>query len=128
MGKALYKENLLQGKRVQCFFSRDDRQEELCIHHIYRNSYRDKSTEYGCWIWLRPDWHNLSNYAIHSDYNLELRLQAMCQLAFEDKYSHEEFIDLFNVDYVERFKNRFGSIHSIVAEWKQRKLVIEHDN
>lgn len=128
MGKALYKENLLQGKRVQCFFSRDDRQDNLCIHHIYRNAFRDKATEYGCWIWVRPDWHNLSNYSIHSDYNLELRLEALCQLAFEDKYSHEMFMDIFKHDYVERFKNRFGSIHAIESEWKGIKRLREYDN
>ena len=123
-----YNENLLQGQIKECFFTREPREENLCIHHVYRGAFRDKSTEYGCWIWLRPDWHNQTNYSIHNDRNLELRIQAMCQMAFEDRYSHEDFMEVFKTDYIEKFRNRYGNISSIYSEYRQRKLVMENAN
>lgn len=121
MAKALYNGNLLQGKVIECFFTKDPIQEDLCIHHIYRGSFRDKATKYGCWIWLRPDWHNQTNYSVHNDRKLELKLQAMCQIAFEDKYDHELFMKEFHTDFIERYRRMYGSLFCVYNEWKIRR-------
>ena len=47
MAKALYNGNLLQGKVIECFFTKDPIQEDLCIDHIFRGALRDKATNYG---------------------------------------------------------------------------------
>lgn len=122
----MYNGNLLQGQIKECFFTREPREENLCIHHVYRGAFRDKSTEYGCWIWLRPDWHNQTNYSIHNDRNLELRIQAMCQMAFEDKYNHELFMKEFRRDYIEAYKNKYGNLFCVYNEWKIRKRVLAY--
>ena len=114
----------MQGNSRECFFTKDPT--ELCVHHIFRGSFRDKSTEYGCWIWLRPDWHNQTNYSIHNDKKLELKVQAMCQMAFEDKYNHELFMEEFKRDYIEAYKNRYGNLFCVYNEWKIRKRVLAH--
>ncbi len=121
-----YKENLLQGQIKECFFTREPREENLCIHHVYRGAFRDKSTEYGCWIWLRPDWHNQTNYSVHNDKKLEMKLQAMCQMAFEDKYNHELFMKEFRRDYIEAYKNKYGNLFCVYNEWKIRKRVLTY--
>ncbi len=121
-----YKENLLQGQTKECFFTREPRDENLCIHHVYRGAFRDKSTEYGCWIWLRPDWHNQTNYSVHNDKKLEMKLQAMCQMAFEDKYNHELFMKEFRRDYIEAYKNKYGNLFCVYNEWKIRKRVLAY--
>lgn len=124
MAKALYNENLLQGNVIECFFTKDPT--DLCIHHIFRGAFRDKATKYGCWIWLRPDWHNQTNYAIHNDKKLEMKLQAMCQMAFEDKYNHELFMKEFRRDYIEAYKNKYGNLFCVYNEWKIRKRVLAY--
>lgn len=121
-----YKENLLQGQIKECFFTREPREENLCIHHVYRGAFRDKSTEYGCWIWLRPEWHNQTNYSVHNDKKLEMKLQAMCQMAFEDKYNHELFMKEFRRDYIEAYKNKYGNLFCVYNEWKIRKRVLAY--
>ena len=52
----------------------------------------------------------------------------MCQMAFEDRYSHEEFMEVFKTDYIEKFRNRYGNTSSIYSEYRQRKLVMENAN
>ena len=120
----MYSENLLQGSIAECFFTKDP--VNLCIHHIFRGAFRDKSTKYGCWIWLRPEWHNLTNYSIHNDKKLEMKLQAMCQMAFEDKYGHELFMKEFKRDYIEAYKNKYGNLFCVYNEWKIRKRVLAY--
>lgn len=122
----MYNENLLQGQIKECFFTREPREENLCIHHVYRGAFRDKSTEYGCWIWLRPDWHNQTNYSVHNDKKLEMKLQAMCQMAFEDKYNHELFMKEFKRNYIEAYKNKYGNLFCVYNEWKIRKRVLAY--
>lgn len=122
----MYSENLLQGSIAECFFTKDPNKENLCIHHIFRGAFRDKSTKYGCWIWLRPEWHNQTNYSVHNDKKLEMKLQAMCQMAFEDKYGHELFMKEFKRDYIEAYKNRYGNLFCVYNEWKIRKRVLAH--
>lgn len=114
--------NLLQGDVKECFFTKDPI--NLCLHHIYRGAFRDKATKYGCWIWLRPDWHNQTNYAVHNNHKLELKLQAMCQMAFEDKYDHDLFMKEFKTDYIAKYKRKYGDVFCVYNEWKIRKRVL----
>lgn len=120
----MYSENLLQGSIAECFFTKDP--VNLCIHHIFRGALRNKSTKYGCWIWLRPEWHNQTNYSVHNDKKLEMKLQAMCQMAFEDKYNHELFMKEFKRDYIEAYKNKYGNLFCVYNEWKIRKRVLAY--
>lgn len=69
-------------------------------HHIYMGPFRKKSDKYGCWVWLRADWHNMASYGVHFNHALDLSLKRECQQAFEKKYSHQMFMKLFGKNYL----------------------------
>ena len=65
-----------------------------CVHGVANRKLADK---YGLWVWLRHDIHR----DLH-DRNKELdrKLEAEAQLAFERKYSHEEWMRIFKKNYL----------------------------
>ncbi len=70
-------------------------------HHIYPgNPNRKISEANGFWCWLRWDWHNGADYAVHFNRNLDLQLKQMCQEEFEKTHSREEFIALIGKSYL----------------------------
>ena len=66
-------------------------------HHVYAGSRRLASEKFGCWCWLRHDIH----MELH-DRNkaLDKMLRRICQERFEEKYSHEEFMEIFGKSYL----------------------------
>ena len=61
---------------------------------------RQKADKWGCWVWLSADWHNMSNYGVHFNKELDLKLKKEMQEAFEKKYSHEKFMEVFHKNYL----------------------------
>ena len=89
MGKSILQEErecFVTGSRVN-----------LDKHHIYHGPRRNASEKWGCWCWLRHDLH----MELH-DRNKELdrMLQRTCQEVFEEKYSHQEFMEVFGKSYL----------------------------
>ncbi len=75
---------------------------ELHRHHIfYGNANRKKSERYGCWVWLRSDWHNMADYGVHFNHGLDTYLKQECQRKFESIYGHEKFMSVFHRNYLE---------------------------
>lgn len=74
--------------------------ENLHKHHIFFGGNRKNSEKYGCWVWLRADWHNMSSYGVHFDRELDLRLKAECQAKFEAIWGHEKFMHIFGRNYL----------------------------
>lgn len=66
-------------------------------HHIFGAFNRDRSEEYGLWVWLRWDRHiNNSPHATpHNDATVDLMLKRAGQRKFEETHSREEFIREF---------------------------------
>ena len=66
-------------------------------HHCFGSFNRKKSEKYGMWIYLRSDWHNLSDYGIHFDKELDLRVKRLAQalLEAEEGWNRERFIKEF---------------------------------
>ena len=68
-------------------------------HHIYGGvANRPLSEKYGCWVWLK--------HSIHMDLHdrnkkLDKKLKAECQLAFERKYDHGNFMKIFKKNYLD---------------------------
>ena len=91
------KKSLLQNKK-ECYITKSTL--NLHKHHIYKGCYRKKAEEYGCWVYLRADWHNMSNYGVHFNKELDDKLKKECQRAFEKKYDRETFIKLFGRNYL----------------------------
>lgn len=74
--------------------------EGLHKHHIYPGSRRKASDAWGCWVFLRYDWHNGSNYGVHKDAALSLRLKQECQERFEELYGRDKFMEVFGKNYL----------------------------
>lgn len=85
--------------RKECFIT--GATENLHKHHIYGGGRRSASEHYGCWIYLREDWHNLSSYGVHFNHDLDRKLKAACQREFEKTYTRESFIGIFGRNYIE---------------------------
>ena len=69
-------------------------------HHIYAGGNRKISEKYGFKVWLRADWHNMSDYGVHFNRDLDLHLKQECQRKFEETHSREEFMRLIGKNYL----------------------------
>ena len=70
-------------------------------HHIYPGANRKNSEKYGFKVWLRADWHNMSDYGVHFNSDLDLHLRMECQRKFEETHSREEFVKIIGKNYLE---------------------------
>ena len=70
-------------------------------HHIYFGANRRISEENGFWVWLIPEYHNMSDYGVHFDKAFDLKLKQDCQRKYEETHSREEFIALIGKNYLE---------------------------
>ena len=76
--------------------------DNLHKHHIMHGiANRKKAEKWGCWVWLRADWHNMSDYGVHQDHNLDLCLKQTCQKKFEKLYGHDKWMEVFGRNYLE---------------------------
>lgn len=86
--------------RKECFITGST--ENLHKHHIFGgNPGRKLSEEYGCWVYLRGEYHNLSKKGVHFDKELDLELKRMAQRAFEERWGHEKFMEVFGKNYLD---------------------------
>ena len=74
--------------------------EGLHKHHIYGAANRKNSEKYGFWVWLSPEWHNMSDYGVHFNKKLDLKLKQNCQRKFEETHSREEFLEIIGRNYL----------------------------
>lgn len=88
--------SIMQDEKV-CYFTGS--QSNLHKHHIYPGTMRKKSEKYGCYVWLRSDWHVGTPYAVHEDIKLLNQLKVECQRKFEQLHSHQEFMEVFKRNY-----------------------------
>ena len=70
-------------------------------HHIYGGKNRKISDQNGFFVWLRSDWHNMSDYGVHFNKELDLHLKQECQRKFEESHTREEFMALIGKNYLE---------------------------
>lgn len=69
-------------------------------HHVYGGARRKLSEKWGCWVWLRADYHNESSHGVHFDHELDMRIKRECQEAFEALHGHEKFMEVFGKNYI----------------------------
>jgi len=97
MGKKRF--SLLTADMTTCYISK--RTDNIHIHEVFfGTANRKKSIEYGCCVPLTGVLHNESKDGVHFDKTLNKRLKQEMQVAFEKKYSHEKFIEVFNKNYL----------------------------
>ena len=68
-------------------------------HHVMNGPYRDKSEAFGLWVYLNHDIHMwLHQTRDGEQYKRQLKQEA--QLAFEDCYGHERWMQEFHKNYL----------------------------
>ncbi len=92
MGKSI-----MQDEKI-CYITGDTT--NLHKHHIFGAANRRLSEQYGLWIWLRADWHNLSNYGIHFNKTLDTDIKRKAQVMFNSSYPQLSFIKIFGKNYL----------------------------
>ena len=74
---------------------------DLVRHEVfYGTANRKLSKEYGCWVYLEPEWHNMSNKGVHFNKELDLQLKRECQAEFEMAYPDLDFVKIFGKNYL----------------------------
>lgn len=71
-------------------------------HHIYEGTAnRKKSEQDGCWCYLCPKHHNMSNEGIHYNRDFNEKMKKECQRRWEEIYgSREDFIRRYGRSYL----------------------------
>lgn len=69
-------------------------------HHVFGGPNRNASEKYGLKIPLCNQHHNMSDYSVHFNKELNLEAKRIAQEAFEMKYSHSEFMKVFGKNYI----------------------------
>lgn len=70
-------------------------------HHIFEGTANRKLSEkYGLWVWLRADWHNMSNYGVHFNKELDNKLKIIAQRRFMEEYPHQDFVKVFGKNFI----------------------------
>lgn len=91
--------SLLTKDMERCYLSGTTK--DIHIHEVfYGSANRRKSIKYGCCVPLTASLHNMSNNGVHFDKTLDMRLKREMQAAFEKKYSHEKFMEVFGRNYL----------------------------
>ncbi len=91
--------SILQSEK-KCFKTSD--RCDLHKHHIfYGCGLRKLSERYGCWIYLRADYHNMSDYGVHFNHAFDLQLKKLAQRKFEAIHGHERFMQVFGRNYLD---------------------------
>ena len=90
---------IVQDLRVErCFVCGCHR--DLELHHImHGTANRRLSTRYGLVCWLCK-WHHRGKYGVHYNAELNRKLQAEAQTAFERAHSREEWMKIFGKNYL----------------------------
>lgn len=71
---------------------------DIHVHHIFGASNKANSEKYGFLIPLRADWHDMADYGIHFNRELELKYKHKCQEYWLKHYgTKEEFIKIFGM-------------------------------
>lgn len=72
-------------------------------HHVFfGNGVRQISEREGCWVWLCPVHHNMSDESVHFCKPMDLALKDKCKKAWKQKHqaSDEDFIAVFGRGYI----------------------------
>jgi hypothetical protein len=91
--------SIIQAEK-KCFFT--GRTDGLHEHHIFGGPWRKWSDKYGLTVYLRPEFHLAdSPYRTpHNDKETDLMLKRIGQIAFEQEYGREKFMEIFGRNYL----------------------------
>lgn len=88
--------SILNSEKGECFLChrvcRTDK------HHIFGASNRNKSEEYGLFVYLCPDCHTMAPRAVHRNQEVMDWLHEIGQEAYEKEYG-DDFLQVFGRNY-----------------------------
>ena len=82
----------------QCFIC--GRETGLEVHHIMAGPNRKWSTKYGLWVHLCSECHRDTKRGAQYDRDTGDYLKRQAQMAFEELYSHEMWMEIFKKNYL----------------------------
>ena len=72
-----------------------------CKHEaFFGTADRKLSMKFGLVFPLCDNCHTAENTAVHNNYFTDIKLKQIAQRKFEEKYSHEEFMEIFKKNYL----------------------------
>lgn len=85
-----------------CYFRSDECGGILEKHHcIHGTGWRKKADKYGLTVWLCSKHHRDSKIGVHGqNTKADLHLKRVAQTAFEAKYSHVKWMNVFGKNYL----------------------------
>lgn len=70
-------------------------------HHCFEGTAnRQKCEDWGLYVYLIPEWHNISDHGVHFNKELESGLKDYCQRQFELLYGHNVWMETFKRSYL----------------------------
>lgn len=96
--------NSLYSDEPECWICRSPM---VHLHHIYPGTgRRGVSDREGCWVYLCPYHHNMSDHGVHFDKELDAFFRSDCQRRWEQREGisdpeHKDFIALMGRNYLE---------------------------
>lgn len=93
-------ESIIQDEK-KCFIT--GATTDLHSHHIFGGGLRQKSEKYGLKVWLRSDYHNMSDKGVHFNRELDLMLKKIGQTVWQEKYgkTEQDFIKEFGKSWLD---------------------------
>lgn len=89
--------SILQNEK-KCFVT--GRTQGLHKHHIYGGYNRKHSERHGFFVWLVPEYHNMSNEGVHFNPAFDTYLKKLCQAEYEKTHSRDEFLEIIGRNYL----------------------------
>lgn len=78
-----------------------DRRTRLEEHHaLMGTQYRKLSEHYGLKVYLCREHHRTSKEAVHNNVEISRMVQQEARKAFEKKYSHEKWMEVFGRNFL----------------------------
>lgn len=72
-----------------------------CIHEVYEGRNRQNSIKNGFCIGLCNEHHNMSNYSVHFNKDLQLKVKRDMQKKYEETHTREEFMNIIGRNYLD---------------------------
>ena len=93
--------SIIQRGEPRCFFC--GRMTGLERHHVlggFSSKNRDNSEKYGLWVWCCDFCHRDPKEGVQYNRAKGDSLKRLAQIAFEAKYSHEDWMKVFGKSYL----------------------------
>lgn len=91
--------SIIQKNKI-CFITGDIY--NLHKHHIFGGANRNLSEKDGLYVYLRADYHNMSDKGVHHNRQLDLKLKKIAQKKWQEFYNKtsEDFIKRYGKNYL----------------------------